>query len=137
MLSTTETNSSCRISETENATQGIMTLNSPGLVICITPPQAHISLELLLSAGILPSMTVGEPVTQGAGVTGTHGMGVSTPRAAVVAAATAGFDGELHMPKGMMFTSGLLSMMLASGVPVSTRFCGSTTRELGATPKLH
>lgn len=82
-------------------------------------------------------MTVGEPTIHGAGVTGTQGMGVKTPRAAAVAAATVGLDGELHIPKGIIFTSGLLSMILASGGPVSTRFCGSTTSELGATPKLH
>src|SRR6266850_5770316 len=102
----------------------------------MTPPHAHISLDVLLSAGIFASMTVGEPTIHGAGVTGTHGIGVNTPRAAVVAAATVGFDGELHIPKGMMFTIGIWSMMLASGVPVITRFCGSTTNELGATPKL-
>jgi hypothetical protein len=30
----------------------------------------HISVEVLLRAGMLPSSTVGEPGTQGAGVTG-------------------------------------------------------------------
>jgi hypothetical protein len=76
-------------------------------------------------------------VIQGAGVTGVHGIGVKTPKAAAVAAATAGFAGDEHIPKGRMFTNGLLSMMFASGVPVSVRFCGSTTNALGATPKLH
>jgi hypothetical protein len=36
-----------------------------------------------------------------------HGMGVSTPKAAAVAAATEGFAGDMHMPKGMMFTKGM------------------------------
>jgi hypothetical protein len=81
--------------------------------------------------------TVGEPGTQGAGVTGTQGIGVNTPNAAAVAAATVGFDGDVHMPNGMMFTNGLLSMMFASGGPVIVRFCGNTINVLGARPKLH
>jgi hypothetical protein len=44
-----------------------------------------------------------------------HGMGVSTPRAAAVAEATSGFAIEEHMPKGIIFTIGTWSMMLASG----------------------
>jgi len=66
----------------------------------------HVSVDVLLSAGALHSMTVGEPGTQGAGVDGTQGMGVSTPNAAAVAAATVGLDGERHMPKGRMFIMG-------------------------------
>lgn len=82
--------------------------------------------------------TVGAPVTQGAGVTGMQGIGVRTPMAAAVAAATDGFAGEAHIPKGMIFTSGALSMMVASGCsPVVTRLMGNTTRVLGAKPKLH
>ncbi len=90
------------------------------------PPQLHISLQLLLTAGMLPIRTVGEPGTQGAAVAGRHGMGVSTPSAAAVAAATMGLAIELHMPNGAMFTIGLLSMMLAAGVPVIVRLMGST-----------
>ena len=87
---------------------------------------------------MLPIKTVGEPGAHGAGVTGTHGMGVRTPRAAAVAAATVGFDGELHMPNGGMFTMGALSMIVAAGgPPASTWLVGKTTRLLGATPKLH
>ena len=86
----------------------------------MTPAQVHINLEELLRAGIFPMRTVGDPGTQGAGVTGTQGIGVKTPRAAAVAAATAGLASELHIPKGKMFTMGLLSMILASGVWVIT-----------------
>ena len=65
-------------------------------------------------------------------------LGVSTPSAAAVAAATVGLAGELHMPKGMMLVMGMWSMMLASGTsPVMTLLVGSTTSELGATPKVH
>jgi hypothetical protein len=67
-----------------------------------------------------------------------HGMGVSTPNAAAVAAATEGFAGDMHTPNGMMFTMGRWSMMLASGwFPVLTRFTGNTTRLLGAMPMAH
>jgi hypothetical protein len=96
------------------------------------------SFDESVSAGILPISTVGDPGTQGAAVTGTQGMGVSTPRAAAVAAATVGFEGELHMPNGGIFTMGALSMMVAAGGPPAiTQFAGNTTRLLGATPKLH
>src|ERR1700739_3005227 len=103
----------------------------------MTLPQLHISFELLLRAGMLAMRTVGEPGAQGAAVTGMHGMGVNTPSAAAVAAATSGFAGEEHIPKGRMLVMGMLSMMVAAGVPVSTAFVGSTTRLDGAAPKLH
>jgi len=94
---------------------GTSTVNSPGVTNVITPPQIHINCEVLSSVGKLPNSTVGAPGTHGAGVLGMQGMGVSTPMAAAVAAATVGFAGDMHMPKGMMFTIGTLSMMLASG----------------------
>jgi hypothetical protein len=34
-------------------------------------------------------------------------MGVSTPSAAAVAAATVGFEGEQHIPNGIIFTIGM------------------------------
>src|SRR5262249_42293087 len=102
------------------------------------PAQMHMSFDVSSSAGMLAISTVGAPGAQGAGVFGMHGIGVSTPSAAAVAAATVGFAGLWHMPNGMMFTMGLLSMMLAAGTfVVITRFTGSTTRLLGAKPMLH
>jgi hypothetical protein len=86
---------------------GISTVNSPGVTKLITPPQMHVSVETLSRAGALPSSTFGAPGTQGAGVTGMHGMGVSTPIAAEVAAATVGLDGDMHIPKGIMFVIGM------------------------------
>src|ERR1700722_14051080 len=104
----------------------------------MTPPQIHMSCETLSREGKFPSNTVGAPVIQGAGVAGIHGIGVSTPRAAAVAAATVGFAGEVHMPKGMILVIGIWSMMFASGTMlVITLLVGSTTSELGANPKLH
>ena len=61
----------------------------------MTPPHAHISFDDSFSAGMLPIRTVGAPGAHGAGIVGTHGIGVSTPSAAAVAAATVGFAIEL------------------------------------------
>jgi len=84
-----------------------MCVNWPGAVNWITPPQMHINLEVLLSAGELHTSTVGAPGTQGAGVFGTQGIGVSTPKAAAVAAATVGLAGQVHIPNGGMFVMGM------------------------------
>ena len=91
----------------EVTVNGISTVNSPGVTKLITPPQMHVSVETLSRAGALPSSTVGAPGTHGAGVAGMHGMGVSTPIAAEVAAATVGLDGDMHIPKGMIFVIGM------------------------------
>ena len=88
----------------------------------MTPAQEHMSFDVLFRAGMLPIRTVGEPTIQGAGVTGIQGIGVRTPRAAAVAAATVGFARDWHKPNGMMFTIGLLSMTLARGVGPNTLF---------------
>lgn len=114
-----------------------MVVNCAGATIWITPPQLHINLELFCSAGWLPIRTVGEPGAHGAAVTGTHGIGVSTPIAAAVAAATCGLAGQLHMPNGMTLTMGALSMIVAAGAPAMTHGVGSTFKDEGATPKLH
>jgi hypothetical protein len=67
-----------------------------------------------------------------------QGMGVKTPIAAEVAAATVGFAIDIHIPNGRMFTIGTWSIMLASGIwSVNTRCTGNTTRLLGATPNVH
>src|SRR5579871_6524261 len=95
---------------------GTITVCSPGFMIVITPPQMHCSVEILSRVGWLPSSTVGAPATQGAGVFGMHGMGVSTPSAAAVADATVGLAIDMHAPNGMMFTSGTWSIIFASGI---------------------
>jgi hypothetical protein len=80
-------------------------------------------------------MQVAEPGVHGEVVTGTHGMGVSTPRAAAVAEATAGFAMDMHMPKVGIFVIGMLSAIVAAGAPHMVLLVGSTTRADGATPK--
>ena len=67
---------------------------------------------------------------------GMHGAGVGTPKAAAVAAITIGLEGLVHIPKGIMLTIGLLSIILAIGVEVSTLFWGKTLSADGARPKL-
>lgn len=75
--------------------------------------------------------------SQGAGTTGTQGIGVSTPRAAAVAAATIGLANDWHMPNGAMFTPGATSVMVATGRP-STNGLGATTDSVdGARPNEH
>jgi hypothetical protein len=87
---------------------------------------------------MLANITVAAPGTQGAVVAGMHGIGVKTPNAAAVAAATTGFAGDMHIPKGMMLVIGMLSMILAAGISlVIIIFVGRTTSELGATPNVH
>lgn len=108
------------------------------MMMLMTPAHMHMRVDVLSSVGISASKTVGAPGTQGATVAGMQGIGVSTPIAAAVAAATIGFAGDIHMPNGMIFTRGILSMMLASGISsVSTMFVGNTTSELGAMPIVH
>lgn len=90
-------------------------VNWPGATMEITPAHVHISFDVLFNEGMFASMTVGAPAAQGAGVLGTQGIGVSTPMAADVAAATVGFARLLQTPKGMMLTIGMRSMMFAAG----------------------
>ena len=52
-------------------------------------------------------LTVAEPGDQGATVFGTQGMGVSTPDAAAVAAATIGLVCVVHIPKVEILITGL------------------------------
>lgn len=103
----------------------------------ITPPHMHISLELLFRVGIFPSITVGAPGIQGAMVIGMQGIGTSTPKAAAVADTTIGLASDWHIPNGMTLTMGLLSMILAAGVPVITLLMGITMSVLGANPNVH
>jgi hypothetical protein len=93
-------------------------------------------IEVLLSAGMPPIRQVGEPGVQGA-VTGMHGMGVRTPRAAAVAAATVGLAIDMHIPNGGILTIGAQSMIVAAGAPAMVLFVGRTLRVEGAMPNEH
>jgi hypothetical protein len=83
-------------------------------------------------------ITVGDPGVHGRGITGMHGIGVNTPEAAIVAAITAGFEGEEHIPNGKMLTIGMKSIMFAAGMKfTNTRLAGRTIRDDWATPNMH
>lgn len=47
-----------------------MTVIWPGMLNVITPPQAQLAIHELLTAGLPPIMTVGEPGAHGAGTSG-------------------------------------------------------------------
>jgi hypothetical protein len=95
-------------------------------------------LDVAFNAGFLLIMTVGEPGTQGAAVTGTHGIGVKTPNAAAVAAATVGLAIDMHMPNVGMFFMGTKSMIVAAGrLPAVVIFSGVMISALGAMPNVH
>jgi hypothetical protein len=83
--------------------------------------------------------TWGFPGVHGATVIGTHGIGVSTPRAAVVAAATTGLVGDVHIPKVGMFTTGANAVIFAASILLAMTGgpVGMTISEAGARPKGH
>jgi len=70
----------------------------------------------LVSMDFPPAVMVGAPGTHGAVVAGTQGMGVSTPKAEEVAAATVGLASDLHTPKEGMLLMGAKSMVVAAGL---------------------
>jgi hypothetical protein len=109
----------------------------PAKLMLMLPPQMQVSFELSFSAGMPQTKTVEAPGAQGAGVAGMQGMGVKTPSAAAVAAATTGFDGLWHIPKGGMFIMGMLSMMLAAITLLVITVLGVGMSELGAMPIEH
>src|SRR4051812_40374475 len=102
----------------------------------MTPPQLHIHLEVLFKAGGPPILHPIEPGTQGT-VTGMQGMGVKTPSAAAVAAATVGLAIDVHMPNGGMLVMGIQSMIVAAGAPAFVLLTGNTFSADGARPKEH
>jgi hypothetical protein len=71
-------------------------------------------------------------------MTGTQGIGVSTPIAAEVAEATVGLVSDWHIPKGMMFIMGAISMIFAMSILPHLGRSGTVTISVdGAIPKLH
>ena len=75
------------------------------------------------------------PGIHGPAITGIHGAGVGTPRAAAVAAATAGLLCVIHTPKGGIFINGAISIILPAGVVDITVLITLSTD--GAAPKEH
>ena len=99
------------------------------------PAHVHMHLDELFKAGILRKVTVGEPGVQGV-VTGTHGVGVSTPLAAAVADAVVGLAKDEHTPNGGMLVIGAKSMILAAGFFSAVTVGTKTSKVDGAAPKV-
>lgn len=97
----------------------------------------HMQVETAVSAGTFPTSTDGAPGTHGETIAGIQGIGVNTPMAADVAAATVGFEGVMHIAKGGIFTIGLKSIIdaigLFSAIPIVD---GKTDRIEGAIPNV-
>jgi len=96
----------------------------------------HINLQLSVIAGRPAINTSGFPGTQGDVVHGIHGIGVNTPKAALVAAITCGLDTELHMPNEAIFTMGIISIIFAIGLFDKFGRSGNTVKGEGVVPKL-
>ena len=112
-----------------------MVVNWPGTTTEMTPPQTQFTMLESVSAGMLAIITVGIPGAHGAGIRGWQAAGAKTTGGGRM---VCGLATDMHMPKGMILTIGLLSMMLAAGgPPTMTKFAGSTAMAAGATPKLH
>jgi hypothetical protein len=97
----------------------------------------HWHVEPSTSAGAPATIVSGARGIHGAGMLGTHGIGVRTPSAAAVAAATVGFARDVHIPNGGIFTNGTWSMTFAIGRPSTTiRPVGNTLSAPGAMPNV-
>src|SRR5579859_4913985 len=89
-----------------------------------------------------PEEVTGSGGSHGSAVAGTHGAGVNTPDAAEVAAMTAGFEGELHIPNDAMFVSGTKSLIVArrtagAGAVATCGGPGITVSAAGVVPISH
>tara|TARA_Y100000589_G_scaffold311752_1_gene331379 strand:+ start:95 stop:433 length:339 start_codon:yes stop_codon:yes gene_type:complete len=95
------------------------------------PFHKHWSLDFSVTEGNPLILTFVAVSLHGDMVTGTHGMGDP-------AAATAGLTVVVHMPKGMIFKKGTLSISFAVGNPaVVTPLIGRTTNGVGTVPQEH
>ena len=115
-----------------------MSISDPGSVISIVPDHMQEHFESDVNAFCPAISAPAAPGDQGAVTTGMHGIGVSTPIAAKVAAATCGFAWVLHIPKGAMLSMGMLSITVAAGTtPPLAMLVGNTVSVVGARPSLH
>jgi hypothetical protein len=94
-------------------------------------------IDELFSAGWLPIKTVGDPGAHTL-VTGVQGIGTKTPKAAAVAAATAGFAMLMQRVNGVISANGVADIMLLPGTETPiVKLKGNVSSMLGAIPKLH
>jgi hypothetical protein len=96
----------------------------------------HVSASLI--NGPSGDIIFGFVEIHGAVIAGTHGIGVNTPNAAVVAAATVGFESVEHIPNDAMLSIGTKSIIVAAGIPQTKNgTLGRTTSGHGAAPNEH
>jgi len=117
--------------------QAAVVRTAPGIDKEIDPPYAQMQVDPATRTGMPPAVICGAIGIHGAGTTGTHGIGVSTPSAAAVAAATVGLASDWHIPNGAMFTPGAISVMVATGRPSTTGRGATTDNVDGASPNVH
>ena len=82
----------------------------------IVPPKAQTKVESEASPGEPPTVTLEVLIHIPAGL-GIQGCGVRTPSAAAVAAATAGFAMDVHIPQGHTLVNGATLLMFSAGAP--------------------
>ena len=94
-------------------------------------------MALLISAGEF--ITIVFPGgAHDAVISGTHGIGVSTPQAAAVADATVGLLIDWHMPNDIIFVIGIMSVTLAMSMLPHLGLVGTVTISVdGDIPKVH
>jgi hypothetical protein len=127
----------CVMAAHRASSHGTVVVTCPATTIDTTPAHAHTHLQLVSIAGFPITSTVGVPGVHGADVAGTHGCGVSTPCAAAVAAATRGFAGDVHMPKGWMLDIGAVLVTFRTGSRFTITVPGAAVSEPGAVPRVH
>ena len=107
------------------------------VMILIVPPHWHVIELLSVTAGcpaILTTVLVPDHCI--VGITGTHGIGVSTPMAADVAAATSGLLVDVHMVNEGTASSGVALSLLNDGVPLAITVGTPAASGIGAIPLL-
>ncbi len=115
-----------------------MTVNCPGDIIFITPPHIHIHLSPIFKAGKFPHKTFGDEGIHGLTVIGIQGIGVKTPKAAVVAAKTVGFARLVHIAKGEILIIGANPIIFPIGrFDAKTLSIGKNLTGIGDIPKEH
>jgi hypothetical protein len=104
----------------------------------ITPPKEHIQVFPTHATGPVVNNTVGLVGIQGAAIAGRQGIGVRTPNAAAVAAATIGLARLIHIPNMAIFNIGTKSVTQAAGMPpIKTPLVGKIVRGAGVAPNEH
>ena len=91
------------------------------------------SFDPLSKAGMPPTNTAVDPGAQGDDVAGMQGDGENMTGKGLI---VAGLAGLLQMAKGIMFTMGALSIIVAMGA-VAITLRGNTVNADGADPKGH